>query len=157
MGSVGRGENMAIFKLQEIGKKESAVVVSPDRLQLAEKENGFLERVAVRVAEEKGVVFCGREEEKAAEGCGEGECGGGESRSSSTGREGKWVSREGCCEGCRGEGCGFFADEKKIRQPKGVEKKRRQKEKGVDVAWCRREEEKEEDKGSDEKIRFLEG
>ncbi|KAB5569203.1 hypothetical protein DKX38_002996 [Salix brachista] len=130
MGSVGRGENMAIFKLQEIGSefretnfqthrfqrdrceshgefvmiekknrtvvKESAVVVSPDRLQLAEKESGFIERVAVRVAEEKGVVFCGREEEK------------------------------------------------KRRQPKGVEKKRRQKEKGVDVAWCRREEEKEE-------------
>ena len=34
----------------------------PDRLlQLVEKESGFLERVAVRVAEEKGVVFCGRE------------------------------------------------------------------------------------------------
>ncbi|KAJ6670082.1 hypothetical protein OIU85_017850 [Salix viminalis] len=122
MGSVGRGENRATFKLQEIGsefretnfqthrfqrdrsrhleleEKESAVVVSPDRLELAEKESGFLEMVAVRVAEEKGVVFCGREEEK------------------------------------------------KRRQPKGVEKKRRQKEKGVDVAWCRREEEKEEDK-----------
>uniref|UniRef100_A0A6N2LKY2 Uncharacterized protein n=1 Tax=Salix viminalis TaxID=40686 RepID=A0A6N2LKY2_SALVM len=118
MGSVGRGENKAIFKLQkiesefretnfqthqfqpdrhlELEEKESAVVVSPDRLQLAEKASGFLERVVVRVTEEKGVVFCGREEEK------------------------------------------------KRRQPKGVEKKRRQKEKGVDVAWCRREEEKEE-------------
>ncbi|KAJ6771779.1 hypothetical protein OIU74_018092 [Salix koriyanagi] len=102
MESVGRGENRAIFKLQEIEsrleleEKESAVVVSPDRLQLVEKESGFLERVAVRVAVEKGVVFYGREEEK------------------------------------------------KRRQPKGVEKKRRQKEKGVDIAWCRREEEKEE-------------
>uniref|UniRef100_A0A6N2L2W4 Uncharacterized protein n=1 Tax=Salix viminalis TaxID=40686 RepID=A0A6N2L2W4_SALVM len=65
----------------------------------------------------------------------EGECGGGESRSSSTGREGKWRRK-----------VWFFADEKKRRQPKAVEKKRRQKEKGVDVAWCRREEEKEEDK-----------
>ncbi|KAJ6319877.1 hypothetical protein OIU78_015302 [Salix suchowensis] len=108
MGSVGRGEN-----------RESAVVVSPDRLQLAEKESGFVKRVAVRVAEEKAVIFCGREEVKAAEGCGEGECGGGECRSSSTCREGKWVRREGC----RGEG--FFANEKKIRQPSGVEKKRR--------------------------------
>ncbi|KAB5557132.1 hypothetical protein DKX38_008041 [Salix brachista] len=157
MGSVGRGENRAIFKLQEIGSefretmvkthrfqqdrcesqgefvmiekknrtvvKESAVVVSPDRLQLAEKESGFVERVAVRVAEEKAVIFCGREEVKAAEGCGEGECGGGECRSSLTCREGKWVRREGCSEGCRGEG--FFEDEKKIRQPSGVEKKRR--------------------------------
>ena len=90
------------------------MAVSPDRLQLAEKESEFLERVAVRVTEEKGVVFCGREEEK------------------------------------------------KRRQPKGVEKKRRQKEKGVDVAWCRREEEekeeKEEDKARmDEKIRFQKG
>uniref|UniRef100_A0A6N2KR96 Uncharacterized protein n=1 Tax=Salix viminalis TaxID=40686 RepID=A0A6N2KR96_SALVM len=59
------------FGRLELEEKESAVVVSPDRLQLAEKESGFLERVAVRVAEEKGVVFCGREEEKAAEGCGE--------------------------------------------------------------------------------------
>ncbi|KAB5545216.1 hypothetical protein DKX38_013328 [Salix brachista] len=123
MGSVGRGENRAIFKLQEIGKKESAVVVSPDRLQLAEKESGFVERVAVRVAEEKAVIFFRREEVKAAKGCGEGECGGGECRSSSTCREGKWVRREGCSDGCRGEG--FFAEEKKIRQPSGVEKKRR--------------------------------
>jgi hypothetical protein len=87
------------------------VVVSPDRLQLAEKESGFVERVAVRVAEEKAVIFCGREEVKAAEGCGEGECGGGECRSSS--RKGKWVRWEGCREGCRGEG--FFADEKLIK------------------------------------------
>ncbi|KAJ6334754.1 hypothetical protein OIU78_011595 [Salix suchowensis] len=83
MGSVGRGENRAIFKLQEIGNKESAVVVSPDRLQLAEKESGFVEWVAVRVAEEKAVIFCRREEVKASKGCGEGECGGGECRSSS--------------------------------------------------------------------------
>ena len=50
-----------------------AVVVSPDHLlQLSEKESGFLERVAVRVAEKrKGVFFCRGEEEKAAEGCGE--------------------------------------------------------------------------------------
>ncbi|KAB5544991.1 hypothetical protein DKX38_013103 [Salix brachista] len=62
---------------------------------------------AVRVAEEKkAVIFCGREEVKPAEGCGEGECGGGECRSS-------WVRREGCREGCRGEG--FFADEKLIK------------------------------------------
>ncbi|KAB5515843.1 hypothetical protein DKX38_026491 [Salix brachista] len=97
MGSVGRGENRAIFKLQEIGsefretmvkthrfqqdrcesqgefvmiwkrkrvrwwqpkgvEKESAVVVSADRLQLAEKESGLEERVAVTVAEEKGFL-----------------------------------------------------------------------------------------------------
>ncbi|KAJ6710655.1 hypothetical protein OIU74_011508 [Salix koriyanagi] len=42
-----------------------------------------------------------------------------------------------------GDGCcgGFL---RKRRQPKSVEKKRREKEKGVDFAWCRREEEKEE-------------
>ncbi|KAF9680288.1 hypothetical protein SADUNF_Sadunf06G0105700 [Salix dunnii] len=140
MGFVGRGENKAIFKLQEIGsefretnfqthrfqrdrcesqgefvmieKKNRTVVVwllgywmamkvvamIADRITDDRQESGFLERVAMRVAEEKGVVFCGREEKK------------------------------------------------KRKQPKGVEKKRRQKEKGVDVAWCRREEEKEEDK-----------
>ncbi|KAJ6327614.1 hypothetical protein OIU78_014473 [Salix suchowensis] len=154
MGSVGREENMAIFKLQEIEKKESAVlVVSPDRLQLAEKESGFLERVV----EVKAVIFYGREEVKAAEGCGEGECGGGECRSSSTCREGKWVSREGC----RGEG--FFAEEKKIRQPSGVEKKRRQKEEKEEdreevwtLVGADEKEEKEEDKNV-QKIRFSEG
>ncbi|KAJ6368747.1 hypothetical protein OIU78_001177 [Salix suchowensis] len=75
MGSVGRGENRRrrvwFFtdekkRRQPKGvEKESAVVVSPDRLQLAEKESGFLERVA----EEKGVVFCGQEKDKATEGC----------------------------------------------------------------------------------------
>ncbi|KAJ6730248.1 hypothetical protein OIU85_021081 [Salix viminalis] len=99
------------------------MAMTADRITDDRQESGFVERVAVRVAEEKAVIFCGREEVKAAEGCGEGECGGGECRSSSTCREGKWVRREGCSEGCRGEG--FFADEKKIRQPSGVEKKRR--------------------------------
>ncbi|KAJ6372127.1 hypothetical protein OIU76_026592 [Salix suchowensis] len=104
MGSVGRGENRAIFKLQEIGKKESVVVVSPDRLELAEKESGFLERVAVRVAEEKGVVFCGREEEKAVEGCGEEEKAEGEgcSRGFVQTRKREEEKEEGCgCGLCR--------------------------------------------------------
>ncbi|KAJ6354222.1 hypothetical protein OIU76_003131 [Salix suchowensis] len=79
MGSVGRGENRAIFKLQEIGSDKRENNFQTHRFHqivanhkegrrigrlwfgCLEKESGFLERVAVRVAEEKGVVFCGRE------------------------------------------------------------------------------------------------
>ncbi|KAJ6338251.1 hypothetical protein OIU76_007843 [Salix suchowensis] len=83
MGSVARSLRITRRVCDDLEDKESAVVVSPDRLQLAEKESGFVEWVAVRVAEEKAVIFCRREEVKASKGCGEGECGGGECRSSS--------------------------------------------------------------------------
>ncbi|KAJ6362199.1 hypothetical protein OIU78_002581 [Salix suchowensis] len=119
MGSVGRGENRAIFKLQEIGSEFRETMVKTHRFQQDRcKSQG--EFVMIRKIKR---VRWWREEVKAAKGCGEGECGGGECKSSSTCREGKWVRREGCSDDCRGEG--FFAEEKKIRQPSGVEKKRR--------------------------------
>ncbi|KAJ6293865.1 hypothetical protein OIU76_022018 [Salix suchowensis] len=72
----------------------------------------FLERVVVRVAEEKGVVLCKREEEKADEGCGEEEKAEGEGCGRGfvqTRRREEEKEEEGC-------GCGFVQTEKKIRQ-----------------------------------------
>ncbi|KAB5521346.1 hypothetical protein DKX38_025665 [Salix brachista] len=129
MGSVSRGENRAIFKLQEIGSEF--------------RENNFqTHRFQPDRCESQG---------------GEGECGGGEPRSSSsTGREGKWVSREGCCEGCRGEGCGFLRTRRKRRHPKGVEKKRSQKETSTTLLGAneKRREGREGREGKEDKARM---
>ncbi|KAB5524963.1 hypothetical protein DKX38_022712 [Salix brachista] len=124
MGSVGRGENRAIFKLQEIGSEFRETNFQTHRFQLDRCESQG-EFVMIEKKNRTVVVWL----------------------------LGYWtamkvvaMTADRITDDRQRRRVWFFADEKKRRQPKGVEKKRRQKEKGVDVAWCRREEEKEEDK-----------
>ncbi|KAJ6689313.1 hypothetical protein OIU85_005690 [Salix viminalis] len=103
----------AIFKACFFTTKRHKKVANP--LKGKGEVFWFLERVAVRVAEEKGVVLCRREEEK--------------KRRQTKGVEKKRRQKENGCgrgfvqtrrreeekeeEGC---GCGFVQTEKKIRQ-----------------------------------------